>query len=143
MPASYLRVFKKLSRPFQKQLALQRCSEGALLPQQTAQKYTNLDFNITQEYNSINWMLFPKARNKYLNLNQLKKSHYCNTTDTTEVVHYVSAPSGAYSHLTEVSPMWGYESPGEKTTETENARLTHPCPHCSSARVSCPPQTFQ
>ena len=140
MPASYLRVFKKVSRPFQKWLALQRCSEGALLLQQTVQKYPNLDFSITQEHNSIGWMLFPKTRNRYLNLKQLKRNHY---RDTTEVVHYVRPPSGVCSHLTEVSPVWGCEFPGEKTTETESTGLTHPHLHCSSTGASCPPQTFK
>lgn len=64
-----------------------RCSEGALLPHQAAQKYPNLGFHNTQEQKSINWLFFPGARNRYPN--QLKGNHYGHTT---EVMDYASAP---------------------------------------------------
>lgn len=38
------------------------------------------------------------------------------------MVHYVSARSRAYSHLTEVSPIWGCESPGEKKQQKQKAQ---------------------
>lgn len=60
-----------------------------------------------------------------------------------EAVHCISTPSGPHRHLTEVSPMWGCESPGEQTTERKTTELTCPRPPCSSAGVSCPPQTFR
>lgn len=64
-----------------------RCSEGALLSHQAAQKYPNLGFHNTQEQKSINWLFFPGARNRYPN--QLKGNHYGHTT---QVVDYASAP---------------------------------------------------
>lgn len=97
-----------------------RCSEGALQPHQATQKYLNLGFHNTQEHQSISWLFFPEARNRYRN--QLKGNHYCHTT---EVVDCVSAPHGARSHLAEVSPR-GAESLGEKRTEMESTRLTQP-----------------
>lgn len=69
---------------------------GSIAAQQTAQNHPNLHCSIAQEHNNLNWMLFPKARAKSLNLNQRKKT-------ITVTQQKRCAALEQLSHLTEVS----------------------------------------